>query len=188
MSTCHITGACSKARQSRAADAGALCVNKILLKPPLIFFILVMFTSSINAIEEQACIDPLLVAISGLLPGMDKKLLLSVDKYNTKETTTGEDDGGVYEAHIYHYAKYDITVVRGVIDSILITSPDLLWAQKIKIGTDRKTVEKHLILNPVVNEAESSQYVVCSSVGDVYAILQYYKNEIKNIELVIDRP
>ena len=188
MSTCHITGACSKTQQSRAADAGVLCVNKILLKPPLIFFILVMITSSVNAIEEQACIDPSLVAISGLLPGMDKKLLLSVDKYTTRGTTTGEDDGGVYEAHIYHYAKYDITVVRGVIDSILITSPDLLWAQKIKIGTDRKTAEKLLILNPVVNEADSSQYVVCSSVGDVYAVLRYYKNKIKSIELVIDRP
>ena len=147
-----------------------------------------MITGSINVIEEQACIAPSLVAISGLLPGMDKNSLLSIDKYTAKETTTGEDDGGVYEAQIYYYAKYDITVVRGVIDSILITSPDLLWAQKIKIGTDRNTAEKHLIRTPVVNEADSSQYVVCSSVGDVYAILQYHKNEIKSIELIIDRP
>jgi len=166
----------------------ALYGNKMSLKPSLTFFIFVMFTSSINAIEEQTCIEPSLVTISGLLPGMNKDSLLSIDKYTTKETTIGEDDGGVYEAQIYHYAKYDITIVRGVIDSIRITSPEVLWAQKIKIGTDRKMVEKHIIPTPVVNEEDSSQYVVCSSVGDVYAILQYYKNEIKSIEMVIDRP
>lgn len=158
------------------------------LKPLLTFSILVLFTSSINASEEQTCIEPSLVAISGLLPGMSKNSLPGSDKYTSKETTTGEDDGGVYEAQIYHYAKYDITIVRGVIDSIRITSPELLWAQKIKIGTDRKVVEKHIIPTPVVNEADSSQYVVCSSVGDVYAILQYHNNEIKSIEMVIDRP
>ena len=147
-----------------------------------------LFTSSINASEEQACIESSIVAISGLLPGMNKNSLPGSDKYTSKETTTGEDDGGVYEAQIYHYAKYDITIVRGVIDSIRITSPELLWAQKIKIGTDRKMVEKHIIPTPVVNEADSSQYVVCSSVGDVYAILQYHNNEIKSIEMVIDRP
>ncbi len=119
---------------------------------------------------------------------MNKNSLPGSNKYTSKETTTGEDDGGVYEAQIYHYAKYDITIVRGVIDSIRITSPELLWAQKIKIGTDRKVVEKHIIPTPVVNEADSSQYVVCSSVGDVYAILQYHNNEIKSIEMVIDRP
>jgi hypothetical protein len=158
------------------------------LKPLLTFFILVLFTSSINASEEQSCIEPSLVAISGLLPGMDKNSLPGIDKYTSKETATGEDDGGVYEAQIYHYAKYDITIVRGVIDSIRITSPELLWAQKITIGTDRKIVEKHIMPTPVVNEEDSSQYVVCSSVGDVYAILQYHNNEIKSIEMVIDRP
>ena len=47
---------------------------------------------------------------------MNKNSLPGSDKYTSKETTTGEDDGGVYEAQIYHYAKYDITIVRGVID------------------------------------------------------------------------
>lgn len=154
----------------------------------LTFFILAIFTTLINAIEKQACIDPSIAAISGLLPGMDKNSLNSINKYTTKETTTGEDDGGAYKEKIYHYSKYDISIVRGVIDSIRITSPDLLWAQKIKFGTDRKIVEKHIIPAPVVNEDNSSQYVVCSNVGDVYAILQYYKNKIVSIKMVIDRP
>jgi len=158
------------------------------LKPFRSFILLMLITSSINAVEAQTCIEPSIVAISGLLPGMNKNSLPDIDKYTSKETTTGVDDGGVYEAQIYHYAKYDITIVRGVIDSIRITSTELLWAQKIKIGTDRKMVEKHIISTPVVDEEDSSQYLVCSSVGDVYAILQYHNNEIKSIEMVIDRP
>ena len=104
------------------------------------------------------------------------------------EITGGEDDGGNYEAQIYHYTNYDITIVRDVIDSIVITSPELLWMQKIKIGADRNFVEKHLILEPVVNDKDSSQIVICSNEGDVYALLRYQNNKIKSIELVIDRP
>lgn len=77
--------------------------------------------------------------------------------------------------------KYNITIVRDIINSIRITSPDLLWAQKIKIGTDRKIVGKHINTAPVVNDKTSSQYVVCSGAGNVYAILRYDDNKIKNI-------
>lgn len=43
-------------------------------------------------------------------------------------------------------------------------------------------MDQHIIPTPVVNEEDSSQYVVCSSVGDVYAILQYHNNEIEKDE------
>jgi hypothetical protein len=160
----------------------------MLLKPSLAFLLLFMFSNTANASDENACIKSSVAAIAGLLPGMDKASLDKVNKYLGMETATGEDDGGYYEAQIYHYSKYDITIVRGIIDSISITSPELLWAQKIKIGTDRNIVEKHIKVVPVVNEITSSQYVVCSSVGDVYAIFNYHNNKIKTIEVSIDRP
>lgn len=75
-----------------------------------------------------------------------------------------------------------------MIDSIRITSPELLWAQKIMIGTDRNIVEKHIHPAPVVSDKASSQYLVCSGKGDVYATLGYRNNKIKSIEMVIDRP
>jgi len=149
---------------------------------------LIMFSNPANASDENACIKSSVAAIAGLLPGMNKASLDKVNKYLGMETATGEDDGGDYEAQIYHYSKYDITIVRGIIDSISITSPELLWAQKIKIGTDRNLVEKHIKVAPVVNEITSSQYVVCSSAGDVYVIFNYHKNKIKTIEISIDRP
>ena len=126
--------------------------------------------------------------IDGLIPGMNGKEILSLGEALSVETMTGEDDGGYYQAQIHHFEKYDITIVRGLIDSILVTSPDLIWAKRITIGTDRQAVEKALVPSPVVNEADSSQYPVCSETGDVYVIFHYYKNEVESIELVVDRP
>lgn len=160
----------------------------MFLKLPLTFLFLFIFGNTANANDENACIEPSVAAISGLLPGMNKASLIKANKYIAVETATGEDDGGYYEAEIYHYSKYNITIVRGIIDSIRITSSDLLWAQKIRIGTDRNIVEKHINPAPVVNDKTSSQYVVCSGAGDVYAILRYDNNKIKTIEMVIDRP
>lgn len=160
----------------------------MLLKSSIAFLFLFMFNNTANASDENACIKSSVAAISGLLPGMNKASLDKVNNYISIETAKGEDDGGYYEAQIYHYSKYDITIVRGIIDSIFITSPELLWAQKIKIGTDRNIVEKHIKIAPVVNDKTSSQYSVCSSIGDVYAIFHYHNNKIKTIEISLDRP
>ena len=110
------------------------------------------------------------------------------NKYTSIETTTGEDDGGGYEEKIYHYPSYDISIVRNVIDSIRITSTKVLWAQKIKIGTDRNIVEMHIKTDPVSNTDAISQYVICSDLGDVYIIFHYDQNKVKNMEIIIDRP
>jgi len=158
------------------------------LKPVLIFFLFATISNAIMAIEKQTCIAPSTAAVSEILPGMNESILNRTENYITVTTTIEEDDGGDYEARKYHYAQYDITTVRGIIDSIRITSPDILWAKKIKIGTERKLVENHIISLPVSNEKNGSQYVVCSNVGDVYAIFQYYKNKVKSIKIVIDRP
>lgn len=160
----------------------------MLIKSSLTVIFLVMFSNTASAMSATTCMEASLAAISGLLPGMDKSSLNTINEPFYIEITTGVDDGGNYEAQIYHYTNYDITIVRDFIDSIVITSPELLWAQKIKIDADRNIVEKHLVLEPVVNDKESSQYVVCSSVGDVYAILRYLNNKIESIKLVIDRP
>ena len=162
--------------------------NKMFPKLLLVCFLLATATSSIYASEKLNCIDPAIVAVSGLLPGMEIKSLNSIDNYLSKETVTEEDDGGYYEAHTFRYEKYDITIVRGMIDSIRITSPDFLWVDNIKIGADRNLVEKQITSTPVVDDKDSSQYVVCSNVGDVYTIFRYDDNRVKSIELIMDRP
>lgn len=158
------------------------------LKPSFVFFFLFMLSGAATAIDGKTCIEPSVAEVSGLLPGMSKASLNSADKYISTETGTGVDDGGYYEEQIYHYSKYDITIVRDTIDSILITSPDYLWAQMIRIGTDRNIVENHLRPAPVVDEKTSSQYVVCTTEGDVYVLFRYLNNKVETIELVIDRP
>jgi len=160
----------------------------MLLKPSLTVIFLVMFSNTASAMSENTCMEASLVAISGLLPGMNKSSLNKINKHISLEITTGEDDGGNYEALIYHYINHDITIVRDLIDSIRITSPELLWAQKIKIGADRNIADKYLIIEPVANDKDSSQYVICSDVGDVYTILRYQSSKIRSIELVKERP
>jgi len=159
-----------------------------LPKPLLISFFLFVFSSIAIANDENACIEPSVAEVTGLLPGMNKASLDKVNKYISIETGSGEDDGGYYEKQIYRYSKYDITIVRDIIDSILITSPEYLWAQKIKIGTDRSIVQKHIKPAPVIEDKISSQYVVCSNVGDVYVLFSYLNNKVKQIAVVIDRP
>lgn len=160
----------------------------MLLKPSLVVFFLFVFTCTAIAIDESYCIDPAVAEVSGLLPGMNNASLNKINKHTSMDTGTGVDDGGYYEEQIYHYSKYDITIVRDIIDSILITSPEYLWARKIKIGTDRNIVENHLKPAPVIEDKISSQYVVCSNVGDVYVLFRYVNNKVKQIEIVIDRP
>ena len=64
---------------------------------------------------------------------MDKDALTNIDKYYSVETETGEDDSGYYEALVFHYAQYKITIVHDMVDSIRITSPGYLWAKNIKM-------------------------------------------------------
>lgn len=151
-------------------------------------FFFALLVSTVNAAEEQTCIEPSFASVSGLIPGMDKDSLNSIDKYYSVETASGEDDSGYYQALIYHYAQYEITIVHDMLDSIRITSPGFLWAQKINIGSDRTMVEKHIATSPVADDVNSSQYLVCSDAGDVYAIFRYQDNKVKSIDLVIDRP
>lgn len=158
------------------------------LKLPLVFLLLLIFSNTAKSSDDNTCIKSSEAAISGLLPGMNKAAIGKIDRYIAMESTTGEDDGGYYEAQIYHYSKYDITIVRGIIDSIVITSPEQLWAKKIKIGADRSLLEKHIKVTQIVNDKTSSQFLVCSNLGDVYAIINYHNSKIQTIEITIDRP
>jgi len=49
-------------------------------------------------------------------------------------------------------------------------------------------LEKYIKVTPVVNDKTSSQFLVCSNLGDVYAIFNYNNNKIQTIEIAIDRP
>lgn len=134
------------------------------------------------------CLAPSLVAVSGLVPGMEGNTVQQLGSLLSVETSDGEDDGGPYTAYIYHFADYDIDVVHNSIDLIRITNPDYLWAGKIRSGSDRESVLQQLLIKPVVNEEDTTQHVICSDAWDVYAILQYRDNRVTDIRLVLDRP
>lgn len=150
---------------------------------------LILFTGAAGSVDaaEVQCIDKDHSSIYGLMPGQPAKGYLP-DNYQSVEAYTGEDDGGIYVAEKHIYDQFEINTVRGFIDSIVITSPDLLWAGRIKIGMNRGDVEHFLGFAPVYTDDSSSQYLVCSEVGDVYALLRFTQKRLESIEIVIDRP
>ena len=152
-----------------------------------VFFALLILGATHPSIASN-CLAPSLVAVSGLVPGMDGNTVQQLGNLLSVETSDGEDDGGPYTAYTYQFADYDIDVVHNSIDLIRITNPDYLWAGKIRFGSDRRLVMDQLSLNPVVDEEDSSQHVICSDAGDVYVILRYQDNKLTDIRLVLDRP
>lgn len=151
-----------------------------------LFWLIVSATSV--AAAAPSCLDPSRAAVSGLVPGMDGTAINQVEHTLSVETNDGEDDSGTYTAYTYHFAFYDIDVVHGMIDVIEITSPEFIWAGKIQIGSERKQVMQQIGVKPVADDEDSSQYVICSDAGDVYAILGYKNNRVTDIRLVLDRP
>ena len=152
------------------------------------FFILLLLCAGAIAEDESRCIRRYLVEIDGLLPGMNEVVLEFQKGYLGKESIGGEDDGGSYTGYKYIFSNYQVITVRGIIDSIHITSPDLLWIHGIHLGTDRDSIDRALKFAEVYRGNNDSQYLVCSDIGDIYAVLQYGKNELASIEVVIERP
>jgi hypothetical protein len=53
---------------------------------------------------------------------------------------------------------------------------------------DRGQVENALGYARIYNDDETSQYLVCSDIGDVYAVLNYNFNQLESIEVLVERP
>ena len=137
--------------------------------------------------NEVQCIRQDLASIQGLIPGLRASNNL-LDNYEAVEAVSGEDDGGEYTGQKYKYEHFEVIIVRDFIDSIRISSPLILWAESIKTGMNRDEIEKNLGYAQVYRGNSSSQYLICSNVGDVYAVLDYSMGYLKSIEIVIDRP
>jgi hypothetical protein len=82
------------------------------LKRSLVFFSLFVFANTAHSLNDNACIEPSVAAVAGLVPGMDKKAINAISKYSSLETGTGVDDGGQYTSLIYHFTEFKITVVQ----------------------------------------------------------------------------
>jgi hypothetical protein len=158
------------------------------IKNYLVTLILFIINALSVAADVPSCLDPSLAAVSGLVPGMDGTAIHQVEDLLSVETSDGEDDSGTYTAYTYHFAHYDIDVVYGMIDVIDITRPEFKWTGKIQIGSERKQVIQQMGINPIVDDEDASQYVICSDAGYVYAILGYKDNRVTKIQLVLDRP
>lgn len=150
-------------------------------------FLLLLFNGASVATEVR-CLSQDIASIQGLIPGMSEKEIASAEAYLSVESVTGEDDGGGYIGQKYIFKSFELIVVRGLIDSLRITSPSLIWAGGIKLLMNRDSVEQLLGYAQVFKGENSSQYLVCSSVGDVYAVLDFENNLLQNIEIALDRP
>ena len=161
-------------------------MDRSLLKSVLLFVSLIELNGMIHA-DNVRCLKEDLASIHGLMPGMKASVGLPLN-YLSVDAISGEDDGGYYTGQKYKYDKFEIITVRGYIDSIRITSPLISWAGTITIGMDRDKIDNSLEYARIYMDDTSSQYLVCSKAGDVYAILGFSANNLKSIEILIDRP
>lgn len=154
----------------------------------LLSLLLLLICVGAYAEEQARCIGSQLVEVDGMLPGQSGALLESQRAFLEKESVGGEDDGGGYIGQKFTFRKYQVVTVRGFIDSIRITSPSLLWAHGIRLSADRASIDRALGFAEVFRGDNDSQYLVCSDIGDTYAVLKYEKNKLTDIEVVIERP
>lgn len=153
-----------------------------------VYLLLLLLCAAANAKDDARCVRQHFVEIDGLLPGLHETVLKSQKVFLGKESIAGEDDGGSYTGHKFIFSNYQVVTVRGTIDSIHITSPELLWAHGIHLGSDRDSIDGSLSFAEVFRGHNNSQYSVCSDVGDIYAVLQYEESKLESIEVVIERP
>jgi len=135
-----------------------------------------------------SCIPSKEASINGYLPGVQARGSIDFHSPVRVSTTTGEDDGGTYSSLNLDFEGYQVSIVRGVIDSVTIRSPKIQWAKGISIGTKKMIVEQKLGYANVSDTKKESNYLVCSSAGDVYAIARFADDVLIEIELMLDRP
>jgi len=147
-----------------------------------------LLTSPLHANEQQSCLPTKEIKINGLFPN---QTILKLDDLPTPLQITygsGEDDGGTYKVTTLEYPKYNLDIVRGVIDSITLISPGENWYKGIRIGMARNKVRNLLGSSLVAEGSNSDQYITCESDVDIYAILHFEKHKLTKITLIAERP
>ena len=93
------------------------------------FLIVALFliSSPLYAAQSHSCLPVQEVLINGLFPTQPSEILKNLPKPINTTIGYGEDDGGTYKGTTYEYSNYKLEVVRGIIDSITITSPKQEW-------------------------------------------------------------
>jgi len=151
-------------------------------------FFVICILSTLSLLTNANCINQADASVEGLMPGMNKSYLIGMGASKAVGKELGEDDRGVYTAKTYNYDKFNVTVVDDLISSIKITSPDFLWMKSIKLGSDRKSIQKSIRKGKIYEGDTTAQYLICSDIGDVYALLNYQGNKLNGLEVVIDEP
>lgn len=145
----------------------------------------------INAFQSAtaaACLPASEAAIDGLVPGQDQRVLIDRPTPTATKQLQGEDDGGAYTATLLRYERYQVIIVRELVDSVRTRSPAITWGNGIIVGNARSQIDGQIGYARVFDSEEESQYLVCSEVGDVYAILRFESGKLTEIEVVLDRP
>ena len=166
-----------------------LIMKKIFLNIALLSLVLFACGSGVtNASEVTSCIATSKAAINGFVPGQNEHRITNKSESLKTEEYDGEDDGGSYTATLIKYKNYEIELVRELIDKVSTSSPDVIWAENIRIGDVRSTIDSRIGYAKVSNSKDQAQYLICSDVGDVYAILRFASDTLARIQLAIERP
>ena len=141
-----------------------------------------------NANETQTCLPVQKIKINTLFPNQSAEKLNTLPKPTKTSYGFGEDDGGTYKGTTFEYPEYRVEIVRGVIDSITLISPEYKWYKDISIGMNKDKVRGLLGKSLVAEGNSQDQYITCEATSDVYAILDFADHKLTKITLITDRP
>ena len=141
-----------------------------------------------SADESRSCLPTRDVKIYDLFPNQPAEQLDNLPKPLKTTFGFGEDDGGTYKETTLEYAIYSLAIVRGVIDSITLISPEYKWYKGITIGMSRAKIRELLGSSLVAEGDNSDQYITCEAKADVYAILDFVDRKLTKITLIAERP
>lgn len=144
--------------------------------------------TALETATAAACLPAPEAAIDGLVPGQDERVVTDRPTPIATKKLQGEDDGGAYTATLLKYERYQVIIVRELVDSVSTRSPAITWLSGIKVGNSRSQIDGRIGYARVYDSDDEAQYLVCSEVGDIYAILRFESGILTEIEVVLDRP
>jgi len=152
------------------------------------FVLSLLVGCGMNASVFASCIPSEHAAVGGFFPGLQAKNILKNHKPLGVSHAAGEDDGGTYTATDLDYGSYQVHIVRGVVDKIMIRSPSIRWVKGVSVGAKKNFVEQKFKYSKTAGNKIVSQHEVCSKSNNIYVFFIYMDDVLKGIELIVNRP
>ena len=105
-------------------------------------------------------------------------------------TDSGVDDGGRYERKLLHYAGFQVAVVRGAVDELVIQASNVATPAGLKSGLTLSAVQRILSSRGVTLPAvvDTVDIANCENQDGAYTTLVFDGKHLRTIDIAANRP